>query len=68
MCLAVPAQIVSINGDFARVDIQGNFRDTNVSLIENPQVGDWVLLHAGFAIERVDADLAKEMEELEGLG
>jgi len=67
MCLAIPAQIVSIAGDFAKVDIRGNFRETNVSLIENPQVGEFVLLHAGFAIERVDAELAKEIEELEGM-
>jgi hydrogenase expression/formation protein HypC len=68
MCLAVPAKIVNINEDTALVEISGNFRNTNVSLIENPQIGEYVLIHAGFAIERVDAETAQEINEMEGIG
>ena len=65
MCLAVPAKIVKIDGDSAVVEITGNFRTINISLIENPQIGDFVLLHAGFAIERVDTDTANQIMEFE---
>lgn len=68
MCLAVPAKIINIKDDSALVEISGNFRNTNVSLIENPQVGEYVLIHAGFAIERVDAETAQEINEMEGIG
>lgn len=61
MCLAIPAKIISIKNDSAVVDISGNFREINICLIENPKIGEYVLLHAGFAIERVDTELAKEL-------
>ena len=68
MCLAVPVQILEINSEMAVVEISGNFREVNISLIENPRVGEYVLLHAGFAIERVDEETAKEIFEIEGMG
>lgn len=52
MCLAVPVRIVEIDGDDAIVEIDGVRRRSNVSLIRNPQIGDYVLLHAGFAIQK----------------
>lgn len=52
MCLAVPAKIVELNGVQAVVDLDGIRRETNVALVEDPQVGDYVLLHAGFAIQK----------------
>ena len=58
MCLAVPARIVECSGDLAVVDIGGMRRSVSVALIENPRVGDCVLLHAGFAIQKwSDADI-----------
>jgi len=68
MCLAVPAMITQINGDMATVEITGVSREINVCLIENPQVGEYVLLHAGFAINRVNEEIAKEIQGLEGIG
>ena len=70
MCLAVPARIQEIKpNDLAVVEIQGNQREVSVCLLENPQVGEFVLIHAGFAIERVDEATAKQIfEDLEGLG
>lgn len=60
MCLAVPGRIVSLAGLQARVELAGNTLDVNVSLIEDPRPGDWVIVHAGFALERVDEEAAQE--------
>ena len=68
MCLAVPAKIISVKEDTAMVEIKGNFREVNVSLVENPQVGEYVLMHAGFAIEKVDEGVVQEIKEIEGIG
>lgn len=71
MCLAVPAQIKELEATRAVVELQGNRREADVSLIENAVVGDWVLVHAGFAIERLAPEDAQEtlkmFAELEGL-
>ncbi len=66
MCLAVPAQIVEIKGCQARVELAGNVRDADLSLIDDADVGDWVLLHAGFAIERLSQEEAEETLKLFG--
>ena len=63
MCLAVPGKIVSVNGQNALIDFGGVQREANVSLIE-PVVGDYVVVHAGFAIQVVDEDEAKETIKL----
>ncbi len=60
MCLAIPVKIIEINGDNAVVGAMGNRWNAKTTLIENPKVGDLVLVHAGFAIARVDEDEAKE--------
>lgn len=60
MCLAVPAKVLKIKGDKATVDFGGGVsREVNVALVE-PKVGDYVIVHAGFAIEVLDEDDAKE--------
>mgnify|MGYP002622288243 CR=1 FL=1 len=63
MCLAVPGRIVSIDGDDADVDFGGVIRRTNLTMVE-ADVGDWVLIHAGFAIEKVDEEEAQRTLEL----
>ncbi len=63
MCLAVPGRIVSINGQNAMIDFGGVQREANVSLIE-PKVGEYVVVHAGFAIQVVDEEEAKETIKL----
>jgi len=60
MCLAIPARIIEIEGDMARVDFGGVVRDAAVTLIEDPTVGDFVIVHAGFAIQRLDEEDALE--------
>jgi hydrogenase expression/formation protein HypC len=60
MCLAIPAQIKSINGYLAEVDIDGISRQVSIQLTPEAKVGDYVLLHTGYAIHVVDAEEAEE--------
>ena len=60
MCLAVPMKIVEINGGEGLVESSGLKRKANFSLIKNPRIGEYVLLHAGFAIGRVKEQEAKK--------
>jgi len=64
MCLSVPAKIVSLEGAIATVDVAGNTREADVSMIEDASIGDYVLLHAGFAIGKYDHEDALETLEL----
>jgi hydrogenase expression/formation protein HypC len=64
MCLAIPAQIVEMDGSRARVSLQGNVREADLSLVDDPQVGEWVLVHAGFAIEKLTEAVAQETLDL----
>lgn len=52
MCLAVPAKIVALEGDRAVVELDGVRRDAIVAFIDDPRLGDFVLVHAGFAIRK----------------
>ena len=56
MCLAIPGSIVAIEGTNATIDMLGVQRRISISLTPQAQVGDYVLVHAGFAIEVIDAD------------
>ncbi len=60
MCLAVPAQVTERNGDEAVVDLQGSRLRISVLLTPEAGVGDWVLVHAGFAITQLDEAAARE--------
>jgi hydrogenase expression/formation protein HypC len=53
MCLAIPGKVVSVEGTIAVIDFGGVRRETNVSLVE-VKPGDYVIVHAGFAIQTVD--------------
>lgn len=63
MCLAMPAKILSIDGDEAEVDFGGAIRKTNVSMVD-AKVGEYVIIHAGFAIQKVDEEEARETLQL----
>ena len=54
MCLAVPMKITETDGSTATLEVDGISTTANVSLIENATPGDYVIIHAGFAIERLD--------------
>jgi len=60
MCLAVPAEIIEINGPAAVVDIQGVRTDADISLLDDIKIGDYVMVHTGFAIQKYDKEEARE--------
>lgn len=56
MCLALPAQITAVHKAWADVEIMGTSCNVNVQLIDNPRIGDYVLIHAGCAIQKINTD------------
>ena len=64
MCLSIPARIVSINGDKARVSLGGAEYNAALNLVDDVKVGDYILLHSGFAIQKIDEDEARETMRL----
>jgi hydrogenase expression/formation protein HypC len=74
MCLGIPGEIVEIlpdQPDLATVDVSGVRRAINIGLItdEEPRPGDWILIHVGFALSKIDEAEAKAaMDFLEGIG
>jgi hydrogenase expression/formation protein HypC len=65
MCVAVPTKVVSVEDEMAVVDVSGARRAVSLLLMEDKiNVGDYVLVHAGFAIRKIDEDYAKETLEL----
>lgn len=54
MCLAIPAKVIKINNAHAEVDIMGVKKEINILLIDNLNIGDKVMVHAGFAINKID--------------
>ncbi len=64
MCLAVPAQIEKIDGQSGTVALDGNRMDVILALVPEAVVGDWVLVHAGYAITTLDETEARETYEL----
>lgn len=74
MCLAIPGQILELlpdNADLARVDVSGVRRVINIGLLDQGDVrcGDWILIHVGFALSKIDESEAREtLRFLEGIG
>lgn len=65
MCLAVPMQIINIEGETMVAEIDGVRREASLMMLnEKVEVGDYVLIHAGFAISRLDEDEALETLDL----
>ena len=60
MCLAVPLRLIEIHGKEAVGEAMGLRRSVRVDFIDEPKVGDHVIVHAGFAIERLPEDQARE--------
>ena len=72
MCLAVPGQVVSRDAIMGVVDIRGNKLRAGLALVPEAKPGDWVLVHAGFAITQVTQEDADEtnklLDQMEGIG
>ena len=65
MCLAIPGQVVELKKDRAKVALNGVLYDAGLALMDSLAVGDWVLLHAGYILEKLDRDEAeKELEAI----
>ena len=64
MCLAIPMQLVEKDGSEGTVELGGVRRKISLTLLDDAQVGDHVLIHAGYAIAKIDADEARETLEL----
>jgi len=71
MCLAVPARVVELNGDSAIVDLDGIRKETSTLLLDEVAIGDYVLIHVGYALERIDpleaAKTLKLFDELKAM-
>ena len=60
MCLAIPARVVEmLEGDAARVDLGGVRKEISLALVDDVAVGDYVIVHVGYALSRLDADEAE---------
>ena len=64
MCIAIPSKIVRIENNTATIEMDGVLRDVSLLLLEDPRVGDYVLVHAGFAIQKVEQESAREALEV----
>lgn len=60
MCVAVPGKLIELNGTMAKVDVRNNICDVNIQLVD-AKLGDYVLIHAGLAIEVLKQDAAEEI-------
>ena len=64
MCLAIPSSITKIENNMATIDVEGVQREASLLLLEDARVGDYVIVHAGFAISKLDQAAAQETLDL----
>ena len=64
MCLGIPGKVVEIEKKMAKVDVGGFLRDVSLDLCPDVSIGEYVLIHTGFAIQKVDAKEAEETLDL----
>jgi hydrogenase expression/formation protein HypC len=64
MCLAIPSKITKIENNMATIDVEGIQREASLLLLEDARVGDYVIVHAGFAISKLDEAAAQETLDL----
>ncbi len=62
MCLAIPGKIIKINSQLATVEFRGVQKEINISIVD-VKVGDYVMVHAGFAIEKMENENVKEIKK-----
>jgi len=60
MCLAFPMKIKKVKGEFAQVETGRLTRTVNIQMLPDAKMGDYVIVHAGFAIQKIDPERAKE--------
>ena len=64
MCLAVPAKIIKVENDKADAEFGNLVKAIDISFLDNTKVGDYVIVHAGFAIQKIDKEEAKKTLDL----
>jgi hydrogenase expression/formation protein HypC len=64
MCLGIPGKVIEIEKNVAKVDVGGVLRDISLDLCPDVSIGEYVLIHTGFAIQKVDEEEATETLEL----
>jgi hydrogenase expression/formation protein HypC len=64
MCLAIPSKITRIENNMATIDVEGVQREASLLLLEDARVGDYIIVHAGFAIQKLDEAAAQETLDL----
>ncbi len=64
MCLAIPSKIMKIENNMATIDVDGVQREASLMLLADAQVGEYVIVHAGFAIQKLDEAAALDTLEL----
>jgi hydrogenase expression/formation protein HypC len=69
MCLSIPAKILSVDGNMAKASVGGAIVNTSLHLVDDVKVGDYVLIHTGFALQKISEEEALEtislLKELE---
>lgn len=60
MCLGIPGRIIELDGSTAVIDVAGARKTVSLALLESAAVGEYVIVHAGYAIEKIDASKAQE--------
>ncbi len=76
MCLSIPAKVISVDGNMAKASVGGTIINAGLHLVEDVKEGDYVLIHTGYALEKISEEeaietlkLIKELDELdESLG
>ena len=64
MCWAVPTRIIEAEGDVGKVELSGTVREVGLQFVPDAEVGDYVLIHAGFAIQKVNEEEARQTLDL----
>ncbi len=64
MCLAIPSKIIKIKDNIGTIDVDGVQRKASLLLLEDAAIGDYVIVHAGFAIHKIDEEAAMESLKL----
>ncbi len=59
MCLAMPAEVIAIEGETGRVNLGGIHKEVSLALVEDVDVGDYVLIHVGYALNKVSPEEAE---------
>ena len=60
MCLGIPVKVIEVDGQSAIVDVGGARREISLLLLDDVRPGEWVILHAGFAIQKMDEEEAEK--------